>query len=79
MPTPFTRRNFLLGSQALVVAASLPRASAHLAPADAASDENYWAQIRAAYTRDAKLLNFNNGGCAPAPASVMNAQLEAIR
>jgi isopenicillin-N epimerase len=79
MPTEFTRRNFLLGSQAMLLASSLNRAYAHVAPSDSATDENYWSQIRAAYTSDSKLLNFNNGGCAPAPNSVLNAQIEAIR
>jgi len=79
MPTQFTRRNFLLGSQALLLASSLNRAYAHVSPSDSASDEKFWAQIRAAYTQDSKLLNFNNGGCAPAPTSVLNAQIEAIR
>jgi isopenicillin-N epimerase len=79
MSNQFTRRNFLLGSQAMLVAASLNRAYAHVSSADAATDENYWSQIRAAYTSDSKLLNFNNGGCAPAPTAVLNAQIEAIR
>jgi len=79
MSTPFTRRNFLLGSQAMLVAASLNRTYARVPSAAAAADENYWAQIRAAYTSDSKLLNFNNGGCAPAPTSVLNAQIDAIR
>jgi isopenicillin-N epimerase len=85
MAAPFTRRNFLLGSQALVLANALSRApnfspaAPNMAPADSAAAEAYWAQIRAAYTQDAKLLNFNNGGCAPAPTSVLDAEIDAIR
>jgi isopenicillin-N epimerase len=62
------RRDFIIGANAV----------AALTPQQAAGDEAFWEQIRSAYVRDPKLLNFNNGGCAPAPVSVMQAQIDAI-
>jgi selenocysteine lyase/cysteine desulfurase len=46
---------------------------------EVASDEEFWKKIREAYTGDAEILNLNNGGCAPSPTVVMDAQIEAIR
>jgi len=74
-----SRRDFLIGANAVAIAAAANRAFASLPPQQAASEEAFWEQIRRAYTRDPKYLNFNNGGCAPAPDSVMDAQIEAIR
>ena len=75
----FSRRDFLIGANAVAIAATANRAFAALPPQKAATEEAFWEQIRAAYTPDPKYLNFNNGGCAPAPKSVMDAQIEAIR
>ena len=74
----FTRREFVIGANAVAIAAATAKAHAALTPQQAASEEAFWEQIRNAYVRDPKLLNFNNGGCAPAPKSVMQAQIDAI-
>ena len=74
-----SRRKFLGGAEAVVFAAMLNLAYAHVAPEDLAGDEEYWKKIRNAYARDPKLINLNNGGVAPAPNSVLEAEIEAIR
>ncbi len=79
MHIQLNRRNFLLGAEALVVAGMLNRAYAHVSPEEVATDENYWKGIRDAYGHDPTLLNLNNGGVAPAPAVVLEAEIEAIR
>lgn len=79
MNGPIGRRDFLLGAEALVVAGLLNRAYAGTRPEDVAADESFWGEIREAYGRDPKLINLNNGGVAPAPASVLEAEIEAIR
>lgn len=38
-----------------------------------AQDEDFWAQIQAAFTLDRNLVNFNNGGCCPSPRIVQDA------
>lgn len=79
MHTQLNRRNFLLGAEALVVAGFLNRAYAHLSPEEVAGDEEFWKKIRDSYVRDPKFLNLNNGGVAPAPTMVLDAEIEAIR
>ena len=79
MQTQLNRRHFLLGAEAIVVAGFLNRAYAHVSPGDAAGDESYWKSIRDAYGHDPTILNLNNGGVAPAPSSVLDAEIEAIR
>ncbi len=79
MQTQMNRRHFLLGAEAIVAAGLLNRAYAHVAPEDVASDENYWKKIREAYRHDPTILNLNNGGVAPAPTAVLEAEIEAIR
>src|SRR5438094_9964553 len=79
MSAEVTRRDFLYGAEAVALAAVLNRAYAHVAPEDLAGDEEYWKKIRAAYARDPKLINLNNGGVAPSPNSVLEAEIEAIR
>jgi isopenicillin-N epimerase len=76
---PVTRRDFLLGAEALVLATALNRAYAAVPAGDLASDEDFWKQIRSAYVPDDKILNLNNGGVAPAPTVVLDAEIEAIR
>lgn len=73
------RREFLRGVQALAIAAALDRAYAHALPEQVASDEDFWREIRNAYVRDPKIINLNNGGVAPAPSMVLDAEIEAIR
>ncbi|HUS19661.1 MAG TPA: aminotransferase class V-fold PLP-dependent enzyme [Terriglobales bacterium] len=75
----WNRREFLLGGQALAITAALNRSYAHALPQQVASDEDFWRQVRAAYVRDPKIINLNNGGVAPAPTVVLDAEIEAIR
>lgn len=79
MQTELNRRNFLLGAEALAVACLLNRAYAGVSPEEVAGEEEFWKKIRSAYPADPKILNLNNGGVAPAPASVLDAEIEAIR
>jgi len=74
-----SRREFLLGAQALVIAGMLNKAYAGVPAEKVAADEEFWGKIRGAYQRDPEILNFNNGGVAPAPDSVLEAEIEAIR
>src|SRR4051812_18597283 len=76
---PLTRRTFLAGAPALAALAALDRAHAGRAAADVAADEAFWAEVRAAYPHDPDLLNLNNGGVAPSPATVMDAQIADLR
>ncbi len=75
MPTEVNRRDFLRGAEAVVLAAVLNRAYAHVSPEDVARDEDFWKEIRGAYGGDPKILNLNNGGVAPAPATVLDAEM----
>src|SRR5690242_7269713 len=79
MTTQVNRRDFLLGAEAFALAAVLNRAYAHLSPEEVAGDEDYWNTIRRAYVPDPTILNLNNGGVAPSPSSVLEAEIEAIR
>ncbi len=48
-------------------------------PQEAARDEDFWFEVRHAFTVDRSLINFNNGGCSPAPRisqQAMNRYLE---
>jgi isopenicillin-N epimerase len=42
-------------------------------PEDVARDEDYWTEIRNAFTVDRNIINFNNGYCSPAPRPVQDA------
>jgi isopenicillin-N epimerase len=42
-------------------------------PEDVARDEDYWTEIRNAFTVDRNIINFNNGYCSPAPKPVQDA------
>ncbi|MGH9742083.1 MAG: aminotransferase class V-fold PLP-dependent enzyme, partial [Candidatus Acidiferrum sp.] len=79
MQTQLNRRNFLLGMEALVIVGALNRAYAGVPAEEVAGDEEFWSKIRSAYVRDPEILNLNNGGVAPAPTSVLEAEIEAIR
>ncbi|HEX2778734.1 MAG TPA: aminotransferase class V-fold PLP-dependent enzyme [Gemmatimonadaceae bacterium] len=60
----------------------LARASATLgaaAPADAADDESYWAEIQRAFDIDRTMVNLNNGGCSPAPTHVLEQMIRDLR
>ncbi len=79
MDTGVNRRDFLRGAEAVMLVAVLNRAYAGVSREDIAGDENFWGKIRSAYVRDPKLVNLNNGGVAPAPTVVLDAEIEAIR
>lgn len=73
------RREFLAGAQALALIAGLNRAYANVLPQQMAGDEDFWREVRRAYVRDPKLINLNNGGVAPSPSPVLEAEIDAIR
>ena len=77
------RRNFfhLAAGTALVAfqdnaverAAAATRSIGDKSAQDAASDEDYWAEIRNAFSVDRNIINFNNGHVSPAPRMVQDA------
>lgn len=74
------RRNLLQLAAASAAAAfennALERASAAVkdrTPEEAAADEDYWAEIRNAFTIDRNIINLNNGHVSPAPRVVQEA------
>jgi isopenicillin-N epimerase len=88
-----TRRDFLslagkgLGLAALSSAtvASLlknveaaSRSVAHLAPDEAAMDEDYWAVIQNSFSVTRGIINLNNGGVSPSPRTVTEALVRYI-
>jgi isopenicillin-N epimerase len=79
MQTPLNRRDFLVGAEAIAMIALLNRSYVGASAADVAADETYWNTIRSAYGHDPTILNFNNGGVAPAPTVVLDAEIEALR
>ncbi len=79
MQTQLNRRNFLLGAEAIVIAGLLSRTYAGIPPEEVAGDEAFWKKVRGAYVSDPQILNLNNGGVAPAPTVVLDAEIEAIR
>ncbi|MEN9414620.1 MAG: hypothetical protein RLZ62_924, partial [Bacteroidota bacterium] len=77
-----SRRSFirhtaaLLGSVALHqhAAAAFPGLSTDYAGLkDAASDEDFWRQVRLAYAASPTMINLNNGGVCPMPRATMDA------
>jgi selenocysteine lyase/cysteine desulfurase len=42
-------------------------------PEEVAKDEDYWVDVRNAFTIDRNVINFNNGYCSPAPIPVQDA------
>ena len=54
-------------------AATASQAMTGKTPEDAARDEDYWMDIRNAFTIDRNVINFNNGYCSPAPIPVQDA------
>ena len=48
-------------------------AAGNRTPEEIATDEDFWAEIRAAFTVDRNIINFNNGYCSPAPRPVQDA------
>ena len=54
-------------------AATASAAVAGRTPEDVARDEDYWTEIRNAFTIDRNVINFNNGYASPAPIPVQDA------
>ena len=54
------------------------RSVAHLAPEQAAMDEDYWATIQNAFTVTRGIINLNNGGVSPSPRIVTEALVRYI-
>ncbi len=48
-------------------------AVAHLAPAEVAQNEDFWAVIQRAYSVNPEIINLNNGGVSPSPIVVQQA------
>src|SRR5579864_1367653 len=77
------RRNFfqLAAGTALVAfqnnaverAAAATRSISDKTPQEVASDEDYWAEIRNAFSIDRNIINLNNGHVSPAPRVVQDA------
>lgn len=42
-------------------------------PEEVAKDEDYWAEVRGAFSIDRNIVNFNNGYCSPSPRVVQDA------
>jgi len=77
------RRNFLhaatgsalvaFQTNAIERAAAAARSVKDLTPLEVAGDEDYWAEIRNAFTVDRNVINLNNGYASPAPLVVQDA------
>ncbi|MDJ0838598.1 MAG: aminotransferase class V-fold PLP-dependent enzyme [Acidobacteriota bacterium] len=77
------RRQFLAGMSTALVGSHMlgafnPAIAEELAqdrrgPLDVAADEKFWFQVQQAFTVDRSLMNLNNGGVCPSPASVQEA------
>jgi|GraSoiStandDraft_16_1057320.scaffolds.fasta_scaffold54625_4 selenocysteine lyase/cysteine desulfurase len=76
------RRNFLLAAGTAAAALqdnAIQRVAAAdsslkgKTPEDVAADEDYWAEIRNAFTIDRNIINLNNGHVSPAPRPVQDA------
>jgi selenocysteine lyase/cysteine desulfurase len=66
-PVPLPR----LGRDAAGIAREIARYDS--SPSEAASDEDFWAEVSKAFTVDRTLVNLNNGGVSPSPAYVQEA------
>ena len=76
------RRNFLLAAGTAAAAfqdnaiqrvAAADSSLKGKTPEDMAADEDYWAEIRNAFTIDRNIINLNNGHVSPAPRPVQDA------
>ena len=89
-----SRRNFIRQSSAAFAALSLPAFSnkisiaqitvalnsrKHLSSDQLATDEDFWATIRQAYTVSPNIINLNNGGVSPQPEHVQEMQWKYIQ
>jgi isopenicillin-N epimerase len=60
-------------TNAIERAAAAARSVKDLTPLEVAGDEDYWAEIRNAFTVDRNVINLNNGYASPAPLIVQDA------
>ncbi|HTS27555.1 MAG TPA: aminotransferase class V-fold PLP-dependent enzyme [Bryobacteraceae bacterium] len=77
------RRNLFQLAAGTAVAAlqdyAIPRVSAAAAsvkgrtPEDVAGDEDFWSEVRTAFSVDRNIINLNNGYCSPSPRTVQDA------
>jgi selenocysteine lyase/cysteine desulfurase len=74
------RRNFFEMTAGTALAAALekkalgrPVPASSESPIDAATDEDYWSEIRNEFTTDRTVINLNNGHVSPAPRTVQDA------
>ncbi len=73
------RRNFFQFAGGVGLAARIPGAFAAAtakqgSPAEIATDEDFWSQVRNEFTTDRTVINLNNGYASPAPRTVQEAQ-----
>jgi len=47
--------------------------------ASVAGDEDYWGEIQRAFDLDRTVINLNNGGCSPAPTTVLEQMIRDLR
>jgi isopenicillin-N epimerase len=68
------RRKFLQAAAGTAAAFQAAIASANgRTPEDVAADEDFWAEVRNAFTIDRNIINLNNGYVCPSPRSVQEA------
>src|SRR6266404_4972796 len=81
------RRSFFSSAAGIVAAfqndstarAQSAAASASGRPADAvARDEDFWFNVRHAFTVDRNIINLNNGGVSPSPKIVMDTEVRYL-
>ena len=65
-------------SNAIERAAAAARSVKDLSPTEVASNEDYWAEIRNAFTIDRNVINLNNGYVSPAPLVVQEAMRQYL-
>src|SRR4051794_29054390 len=80
---PMNRRNLLQLAAAGAAAAFQDNAVERVSAAassvngrsaeDVASDEDFWSEVRSAFSVDRNIINFNNGYCSPSPRTVQDA------
>ena len=67
-----------LKPSALRIAEQLSSYAPSASPAAVADDEDFWMQVRQAFTIDRNNINLNNGSVAPSPITVQRAQLDYL-
>src|SRR5271166_4232975 len=67
------RRSFFLAAGAAVTAAAATSSVKDQTPEEVAANEDYWAEIRNAFTVDRNIINLNNGYVSPSPLPVQDA------